>query len=540
MKLSKSLIYCLVFFLASPALAENIAASSKITEVTVYPDRALVNRAALLEIKSGIHEIIFSHLPVTLMDESLRVSGKGRAEVKLLSVEAKRSFLEKSPQDKVRKLEKEIEELKDGERVFLDELNTLQEKREFFSSIKLYSAEQLSKEFITREPKVEEWNGLVRFIADGYKEISERGQDINKELRELRIIIQAKEKELNEIRGAGRKEEKEIVVNIEAVKGGSFELNLAYVLHGARWLPIYDARAIEDKKIVNLSYQAMVRQATGEDWDDVNLVLSTARPAVGAKMPEIQPWYLGIQKRYDRKMFGKGGAAPTAGLMMESLDQEAERSMAVPGAQAIDVGTSVVFKIPAKNDIPSDNKLHKVTISMDTFQAKMQYVATPKLSPYAYLRAEIVNEKEFPLLSGRVNVFLEDNYIGTSSIKSISSNEKFELDLGIDEGIKVKRESIKELTETSFLGKRTRENYAYKITIENHKRTKEVITLIDQIPVSQKEEIVVKLSKDTEEPTEQDEKGILKWKIILSPGEKGEVKLGYFIEYPKDFYLPNL
>ena len=539
MKLIISLICCFLFCFSPLSLAEKISPLSKITEVVVYPDRALVNRAAPLDLKPGIYETVFSHLPITLMDESLRVSGKGSAEVKLLSVEAKTSFLEKSPEETVRVLEREIEELKDKEKVSLDELGVLKAKREFFSSIKLYSAEQLSKEIVTKEPKVEEWKKLVQFVTDGYSEISQREQEINRGVRELRNTIQVKEKTLNEIRGVGQKAEKEVVVNLEVIKGGSFELNLAYVLPGASWIPIYDARALEEKRIVNLSYQAMVRQTTGEDWNNINLVLSTARPAVGAKMPEIQPWYLGgEERRYDRIL--NKSAAPQAMMMEMGAGEKEEKALAIPTAEAIDVGTSVIFKIAAKSDIPSDNKLHKVTISMDTFQAKMDYVTTPKLSPYAYLRAEVTNLKDFPLLAGRVNVFLGDNYIGTSELKTISSNEKFELDLGIDEGIKVKRESIKQLTETSFLGKRTRNNYAYKITIENHKKTKESITIIDQLPVSKNEQILVKLLEDTEKPTEQDEKGILKWKAILSPGEKKEIRLGYFVEYPKDFYLPNL
>ena len=35
-----------------------------------------------------------------------------------------------------------------------------------------------------------------------------------------------------------------------------------------------------------------VRQRTGEDWSNVRLTLSTARPSVSARLPELDPWFI--------------------------------------------------------------------------------------------------------------------------------------------------------------------------------------------------------------------------------------------------------
>ena len=65
-----------------------------------------------------------------------------------------------------------------------------------------------------------------------------------------------------------------------------------YVVPGAGWRPAYDTRGDVAKKEIELTYFGMVIQQTGEPWEDVELSLSTARPSLGASMPEIQPVFL--------------------------------------------------------------------------------------------------------------------------------------------------------------------------------------------------------------------------------------------------------
>jgi hypothetical protein len=60
-------------------ISEEIAAKSSMSSVTIYPDRATIVRDADLTLGSGTHSVIFKNLPVTLIPNSLRVSGKGTA-----------------------------------------------------------------------------------------------------------------------------------------------------------------------------------------------------------------------------------------------------------------------------------------------------------------------------------------------------------------------------------------------------------------------------------------------------------------------------
>ena len=61
------------------------------------------------------------------------------------------------------------------------------------------------------------------------------------------------------------------------------------------------------------------------------------------------------------------------------------------------------------------------------------------------------------------------------------------------------------------------------------------VTILDQVPVSEEEKIVVDLLPMTTEPTERnyDEKqGLLAWTYELKPQEEKEIKLSYELKWP--------
>jgi hypothetical protein len=65
--------------------------------------------------------------------------------------------------------------------------------------------------------------------------------------------------------------------------------------------------------------------------------------------------------------------------------------------------------------------------------------------------------------------------------------------------------------------------------------------VIDQIPVSQHNDIVVSDVKFSEKPTERDaDVGIVKWKLSLAPGEKKEITIEFTVTHPLDMVVIGL
>ena len=105
-----------------------------------------------------------------------------------------------------------------------------------------------------------------------------------------------------------------LTVGIETAGTGEFELEVSYVVNRASWKPLYDIRVDSKSKSVNLGYLAQITQNTGEDWTNVNLTLSTAKPGSGNLPPKPQPWYVDIppQPTMKRKRASRFASAPMA------------------------------------------------------------------------------------------------------------------------------------------------------------------------------------------------------------------------------------
>ncbi len=106
-------------------------ASSKITAVAVYTDRAVVTRTADLNLSAGAQEIRFERLPAGLLDASLQVSGSGPANATILNVWASETFVEAPTNDRVKALENDANALLKQMRAIGDRSSTLNEQRDF-------------------------------------------------------------------------------------------------------------------------------------------------------------------------------------------------------------------------------------------------------------------------------------------------------------------------------------------------------------------------------------------------------------------------
>jgi uncharacterized protein (TIGR02231 family) len=160
----------------------------------------------------------------------------------------------------------------------------------------------------------------------------------------------------------------------------------------------------------------------------------------------------------------------------------------------------------------------------------------PKLSPSVYLQGKLANASLYPLLSGAAMVYVDGDYVGKTQLKSLAPGESVDLSLGIDEGLKVKRDLVKKFERNKgTLSKKHEMEYDYKIVVENFKKQAMQLKIVDQLPRPQQEEIELSDIKLTPEPGEWDkEKQSLTWPLELKPGEKKEVLIHFTVSYPRD------
>jgi len=411
-------------------------------------------------------------------------------------------------------------------------------------------------------PQAGELENTLKFLdtklRDNYKEVV----DTELAIREAQKKLDALNSELNNIAGFDRKQKVSIVVDLEVVKSGSLDLKVAYRVAGANWYPVYDARADYAKSEVELASFGMVKQSSGDEWKDVDILLSTAQVNVSGNMPEVQPWFIrpyeprqafqGMEDRFDAAANGiaydKNRRAEFAVALAPSGAPVLEKVKAVYDyAQPESRGISVVYKLPRPATLKPDGSEYKLPVSSQVLKGNFEYSAYPRLSPYAYLVSKVTNAKDQQLLGGQVNIFLEGDFVGQGNIKTTGPGEEFNLYLGVDENVKIKREQLEKKVDDVFIANipsPTRKvTYKFKMTIENYKDKKIKVNLFEAMPISENEKIKVNIANVSLVPKDKDwknKKGIWRWEIELEPKAKQEIFYTYSVECPRDIKIEGL
>ncbi|MEO6876291.1 MAG: DUF4140 domain-containing protein, partial [Opitutaceae bacterium] len=106
--------------------AAPVPVDSAITAVTVYTDRAVVTRTGTIELPGGVTELTFVNLPQALNEHSLQVSGKGTAQALILDVASKQTYVDFTPNARVKDIEDQLRALQKQMRGLDDRNGVLQ------------------------------------------------------------------------------------------------------------------------------------------------------------------------------------------------------------------------------------------------------------------------------------------------------------------------------------------------------------------------------------------------------------------------------
>ena len=539
--------------------AAPVPVDSAITAVTVYTDRAVVTRTGTVELPGGVTELEFVNLPQALNEHSLQVSGKGTAQALILDVASRQSYVDFTPNARVKEIEDQLRALQKQLRGLDDRGGVLQAETVILDRMETALFAPPAKD--VPRPDLTQFTNSLTYLSEQKTRIVNERATLADQREDLQNKFNATQNQLNKLSGAGGRGYKTITVRVSAAQAGNLAVALSYTVPGASWVPSYDARVLSSERAVNLGYFGVVRQSTGEDWKDVALTLSTARPGFGGAAPVLSIWNVDVwvprpmsvaNTERDQGYLAKS-AAPgvnggkvnmqtlTSNIPLEEMADKKEKD-AEMAAATIEAGvTSASFKIATAASVPSDNSPQKVPIMSERLVAKPEYLTVPKRLTTAFLTAKVINTSDFPLLSGAMNVFLDGTFVATSGLRTVMPGEKFDLALGADEAIAVKYKRVNKFTEDTGLtnsGKRI--TYEYLLTVQNNKRTAERVIVADQVPVSRNEKVVVKLLSPDARDVKPSDEGTLKWSLELKPGEKRELTVKFAVEYANDVNVVGL
>jgi uncharacterized protein (TIGR02231 family) len=532
--------------------------NTKIEAVTVYNDQALIIRQAKLELTGTEKELILEGLPLSLKIDSVRSRGSGTIPVKILGLQTEQVFASEPFNEKIVRLNQEIQEQEIKKRTVEDQLEALKLQRNLVQGLGDKYLERFSSLAPSEQINLEDISNLLNFIGQKDQNYASQIAQNELELKAINDHLEALKQKLRQgqnIKNRQSYSSYRIIINIESERTGTFDLEVSYLVNYASWTPLYDLRATLTGEALNLTYLAEVQQKTGEDWDEVNLTLSTAQPSLGKLPSQLKPFYIKgspLNSAHQEHAYAGRGVFHDQFAELERLsesstkdleeiftDSSSEIEAEQVTASSNQVGGIVTFSLDRKNTIPSDGKFHKVTLFNRDYSCQTQYISIPRLESVAYLEAKAINSLDgVTLLSGKANIFRENTFIGTTQLANIAPGQSFKVNLGIDESIKVVRNLVKR--DVELIGNYRRINYSYRIQVTNLKETKSKLQLIEQLPISRDEKIKIRLLR-THPEIELGDMGKLEWSLVLQPlshkQSSKEIIYESSTEYPLDLTI---
>ncbi|MEZ5030268.1 MAG: mucoidy inhibitor MuiA family protein [Saprospiraceae bacterium] len=524
-------LFFLLSFLMSGLLIANdpVTVSSVIRDVKVYRSGATVTRTARVTVPAGPVELQFPALSPFIDDNSLQARiSKGFT---ILSVTSTLEFLTELPMpDAYNKLQVQIDKLEAEQKTNQASLEVLNEEESLLLTNKKVGGEQSGLDVVALQKMADYLRTRLKSIKTEKISVSTQLTDGKKEIDKLK-------KQQAEMRQRLRPDNaRTIVVRLTSVAGGQADLELTYLTTNANWRSTFDFRVDEINKPLDIDYKGEVYNRTGEDWQGVDLTLSTGDPSRNNTLPILYPWWVNFQQPPVAYPAMEMDAANIRGSRNKATEYyiDGVRVMAdgIALGESSENLTTTEFALTEKFDIPADGKPYTVLLEKKTAGADYQYIVAPKRNALAFLTATVQDFEELNLSSGKANIYYGQTYIGETYINTRQAGDSLQVSLGADVGIAIQRDKVKDKSAKNFFGNKVEETFTWVIKVKNNKSGTVNIRLQDQIPVSQDKEIEVKSEIGNGGKLDA-ESGIITWNLDLSPGQNQELRFTYQVKYPK-------
>jgi uncharacterized protein (TIGR02231 family) len=524
------------------AQAAELDATSAVDAVTVYPDGASVTRVIAVDLPAGDNTLVASDFPLVLDPSSLRVEGEADSKFTIGAIDTWQP--PPTPVD-LPELDKRIEALNDKRADLQGMIAAATARRKFAERFAQASPAGIGDKGEARP--IAEWRDAFAAVSDevatadaAIRDAERKQRDIDREIARLETDRAAKPSSKLEVR-----------IDLAATAATKATLRVTYAVRNARWVPLYDTRldtGTKDRKpALELVRRAEITQTTGENWSNVALAVSTVRTARGGSAPDLNslivqypPSPLGVvrgdgaDRSLPRQQFDVPASASAAAVAEEALKKPANEQEASAEVDSF----HVTFKIPGRVSLGANEGAKSLRISTSTFAPDLAIRSVPVVDPTAFIEASFIESEDAPLLPGQLAIYRDGVYAGRGRMPAASRDETVRLGFGADDKVKIERSVVKrnEGSAGLIVTSKTDER-SFKTSVRNGHDFPIRVAVLDQLPVSENEDIQVEMLPSTTPPTTtnvRDKRGVLEWAFEAKPGEVKDISFAWRVRWPKD------
>lgn len=273
--------------------AEVEGVRGKVEAVTVYRGQALVTRVVEVPGPAGLREVVVTDLPAHVEPASIFAESANGIEVR--SVRYRVQPVADDTREEVRAIEHQIREVQDRIHANQQHLQLAAERKAYLDKLEQFVAPTATAELTSGVLNAETIRDLTVFLDEHRKALTDGTLRLTIEQRDLNERLALLQRQRQELAGASARTVREAVVFVNLQEPGG-RLRVSYLVNNATWAPSYNLRAREDGVSIQLEYNALIEQMSGEAWDDVAMTLSTATPSLVAKAPPLVPLTLALSR----------------------------------------------------------------------------------------------------------------------------------------------------------------------------------------------------------------------------------------------------
>lgn len=562
---------------ASPLAEIPATAESKIVGVTVYEGTALVTRQVQVKEGKGLVELVVSPLPPQTIDSSLFTESSDG--IRVLTTRYRTRAVAEDTRGEVRSREEQIHKLTDKNQELQKQLEVIGQDIGLLTKLENFTAATLQQLTDKGQLNADNTIKLANFMmerraADGQQQVT-----VQQEIAANQAQIEFLQRQISELAAGTSRTEREAVIVVDKSNAAAGQVRLNYLVNGANWQPQYKLRSGGEKDPVQVEYLGSVSQQSGEDWSDVELVLSTATPRLNAAPPDLLALEItvvppgqsqtampelnkmdaykrarGLRAQAQQELVQNRGEAANGSLNTAAAAEQFGDLLAredAPGEnpQAEKEGPSVSYHLPTRMTIPSRIDQQLVEVARIELAPDYFYKTVPVISPHVYRLAELTNRTQYVLLPGEATMYVGTDFVGRMRLPLVAIGEKFTAGFGVDPQIQVDRELVAK--NRSIQGGNQVQTYQYRLRISSYKQSPVNLQVWDRLPHGQNEAVAVELvsttpalSTDAEYLRADRPKNLLRWDLAIKPDESSAatttIDYEFKLQYDRNLAINDL
>lgn len=510
--------------IAHVVMAQPVPQLAHLDSATVYVQGAELLHHARVHVTQGANELRIGGIARDLDERSLRIDlpdGVSLLAVQQLASDADQPFDHpdyRKLADRIKQAKHELEDLRNRQLAEEGTLALLDENQQLAGKQTNLSIDELKR--------------YIAYYKQERLAVRGRISELNAMQQRTQTQLDSLEKALKTVGAALGNNGGMLALQLYAERPMEAPIAIRYLTPEAGWSASYDLRVDDIRAPLSLVYKAQVWQQTGVDWKQVALTLATGAPANPGTLPTFDPWYVHVLT--PRPFYNEVARAAMEVMAVDQVVSSASKrnTYAAMPMQVQESQLNLRFRAPVPYNVAANGQPHGVVLQQVTHPAHYYYYAAPKFGNDAFLVAEITDYRKLNLLPGDANLVVENAYVGQTIVNPVQTEDTLRLSMGRDERVAISRRRVDAHRASQWIGNQQSQTFTYAITVRNHKSAPIALTLEEPYPLSADDKIRVELL-ETGGGENDKERGTLKWKMALAPGESETVRVGYEVRHPK-------